>query len=141
MAVLKDIACTRCETLSEAMWPVDRSCGIAPCASCGRATAHESRCTGGLKSRWRYADWSGYNATGAVTIGTPTAEYVSDDMSTETRVEHYRGGTCDMQPRFQNTDVRDERRDRRTHAAKQRAGKGRLAVDSKRATSARARGA
>ena len=137
MAVLKDIACTRCETESEAMWPPERTTGAAPCASCGRPTAHESRCTGGLKSRWRYADWSGYDATGAVTHGKPTAEYVSDDMSTETPVGHYRGGTCDTRPRFQNTDVRDERRDRRAHARKQRAGKGRITLDSKRATSAR----
>ena len=141
MAVLKDIACTRCETTSEALWPAERSCGVAPCVTCGCVTAHESRCTGGLKSRWRFADWGGYDATGAVTGGTPTAEHVSDDMSTETRVGHYRGGTCDTRPRFQNTDVKDERRDRRTHAAKQRAGRGRIVMDTKRATSARTRGA
>lgn len=141
MAVLKDIVCMRCGHWTEGMWPAENQHGVADCPVCIAVTAHQSACTGGLKSRWRFADWGGYDARGAITSGTPTAEHVSDDMSTETRVGHYRGGTCDTQPRFQNTDVRDERRDRRTHAAKQRAGRGRIVMDTKRATSARTRGA
>jgi hypothetical protein len=49
VAVLKDIFCTKCETIREHAMPWQASNARVKCATCGRATNHQVVCNGGIK--------------------------------------------------------------------------------------------
>jgi len=118
--VLKDLQCSRCDTVQESMIRTGDTQRRLYCESCLEHTKHYSICNGGLRSRFRYNDWTGYDATGAfvatgdvsVTEADGTPSLNTDGTPTQVSCKNK-----------YNSEVRGERRERRTYDYKKRDGK------------------
>lgn len=92
MAVLKDAFCSNCENAKELMMETSQNIMWSFCPCCSETKLFKTRCTGGIKSRWRYMDWSGYNPRGCIETLETNVTHI-DEHGNEVALPLAKGGT------------------------------------------------
>jgi hypothetical protein len=66
MPVIKDVRCVKCNSILEMLIDGEQTGVMLHCEQCDKVTVHQSLCNGGLKNRYRFNDWSGFDPEGYV---------------------------------------------------------------------------
>ena len=88
--VLKEAFCAECGRERDVFCKMDQTEVEAECLTCECVRTFRSKCTGGVRKRWRYVDWDGYNPRGCI-------------ETLETKVTHNDTGEDGRQP-FSSSD-------------------------------------
>ena len=128
MPALRDFYCTNCGHVVEDYYTeslLERSVSLV-CDDCGQEALHEPLCNGGLKSRWRFADWPtdpefyrGQVKAGDVTATNSKGEPIKEYTSGSRKI----GKPIHDKPRYHNgSDERETRRDQLKHDTRRKRG-------------------
>lgn len=104
--VLKDAFCSECGREAEVYFDMGARETEKYCPLCDDVQIFYSKCTGGAKSRWRYVDWEGYDATGCIETESTSITHVVDGK--EEPLPHKTHGTMDNY----NRKYREEKDDK-----------------------------
>jgi hypothetical protein len=122
MAILRDIFCTACGYMTADYWcaSINVMRWMFTCEHCGEFALHKPIANGGLRSRWRYCDFS----------EDPTDYFGQTDHSVAVIDEHtgedvksLEGDVIHQRDKYTHPDVRGEKRDRAEHKVKAERGK------------------
>jgi len=128
MPALRDFFCTNCNNVVEDYYTeslLERSISLV-CNECGKEALHEPLCNGGLKSRYRFADWptdpefyrgqvKALGVSSETSNGEPLRKYSSETKET--------GEVLHNNERYKNGgDRRETRRDQLKHETRRQRG-------------------
>jgi len=131
--ILRDYACPACgHRLVDVFAERDAVVLMRECPACG-GERFVAVCNGGMKSRWRYADWPTWQQDpdfykGQTSHSMSVVEY--DDDGNEKTTTDLDGNPIEDRPRFKDPDVQGERRDRAEHEMRRESGKTTLYFDT-----------
>lgn len=133
MPVLKDLECSRCGSVTEALVDGDVTIEAVRCECCRKLTVHRTICNGGVRgARWRYADCTSDYIRDRFHVRKVEA-YTHDADGNEVPVTHYQTGKDILDTSgLNNEEGRQERKNRIHHAFERRRGRGKLQFDQKR---------
>ena len=130
--ILRDMYCERCGRVEADVDCSDTTAELQ-CVLCRTTTVHRAVCNGGLRSRYRFADWPSdpeYWRGQSKVVG---AEAVTSEGET---IRRYTSGTREIgapmtdDPRYHNgTDERETRRDIIKHATRRTRGTNPVVLD------------
>jgi hypothetical protein len=132
VSVLKDVECTRCKRVYEAMVDGDTRQYVEQCELCGRVSVHRTICTGGCKTRWRWNDHTYDSIRERFHVRGAEAYNVDDNGNEVPATDFNNGSDISQTVNAMNAAARDERKDQIHYHVEKRRGRAPIRIDMKR---------
>jgi hypothetical protein len=132
VSVLKDVECSRCGHVSEAMVDGGTHQFVERCASCRRMSVHLTICSGGCKTRWRWNDHTYDSIRERFHVRGAEAYNVDDNGNEVPATDFNTGADISQTVNAMNTAAREERKDQIHYHVEKRRGRTPIRIDLKR---------
>jgi predicted Fe-S protein YdhL (DUF1289 family) len=123
--ILRDVYCSGCgHTAQDVEMQLGDETVRDKCSFCCQITTLRIVCNGGLRSRYRYNDWSSDPSFYEGQTSSRITAHSVDERGNESPMEHMGGGV--IHDGINKDGKRDERRDKIRHKIKSRSGKNKI---------------